>query len=443
MALLTASIAALGGLLFGYDTSVISGAQLFFQRTFQLSDVQLEWAVSVVLLGAMLGAALGGHWADRWGRRPVLVVTGIGYGLFSVWTGLSTGLVTFDIARFLVGVCIGVASLVTPLYISEMAPAKIRGALVSLNQLAITIGIGAAFVVDYALAGSGNWRMMFATAVVPAIVLVVGMIFLPESPRWLAKIGRMDEALTNFRRLGREQEAQAELADVQRVLAEGTVSFRDLFRPGFRTAVWIGIILAILQTGTGINTVIYYAPTILTRAGYPSAKAAILATAYIGAVNILMTVVSILLVDRVGRKPLLIVGTGGMAVSLAFIGYAFLAHLQGFGVFLGVLAFIAFFAVSLGPVLWLLLAEIYPIRVRGAAMSLATLCEWGANFVVAVTFLSLLNWAGPANTFWIFAVLSIVALLFSWLVVPETKGKSLESIEDEFRRLGRSHSVRA
>ncbi|MGH9490841.1 MAG: sugar porter family MFS transporter [Terriglobales bacterium] len=441
--ILTASTAALGGLLFGYDTSVISGAMLFFQHTFHLTTVQLEWAVSAVLLGAMAGSACGGRLTDLWGRRPVLLGTGVAFGVFSVWTGLSTGLATFVIARFFVGCCIGVASLVTPLYISEMSPANIRGALVSLNQLAITVGIGVAYIVDYALAGAKDWRMMFITAVIPAAVLVVGMVFLPESPRWLAKGGRPAEALANFRRLGREQEAQAELADVERVLREETGKFWDLFRPGFRTAVWIGIGLAILQQITGINTIIYYAPDILTHAGYNSAKAAILATAIIGIVNILTTVLAIFLVDRVGRKPLLIIGSAGMAASLFYVGYAFARHLTGLGVFIGVVVYIIFFAVSLGPVVWLMIAEIYPTKIRGAAMSLATCCEWGANFVVAVTFLSLLKAAGAADTFWIFAALSILGLLFCWLVIPETKSKSLEQIEEDFRRLGRRGARRS
>lgn len=435
--ILTASIAALGGLLFGYDTSVISGAMLFFSHTFHLTTVQLEWAVSAVLLGAMAGSALGGRLTDLWGRRWVLLATGAGFGVFSLWTGLSTGLATFVAARFLVGCCIGVASLVTPLYISEMAPAKIRGGLVSLNQLAITVGIGIAYIVDYSLAGSKDWRMMFISAVIPAVLLVVGMMFLPESPRWLAKGGRLREALANFQRLGREQEAQTELADVERVLREETGKFWDLFKPGVRMAVWIGIGLAILQQITGINTIIYYAPDILTRAGYASAKAAILATAIIGVVNILTTVLAIFLVDWVGRKPLLIVGSAGMAASLAFVGYSFSQQAKGVGVFVGVLVYIFFFAVSLGPVVWLMIAEIYPTKIRGSAMSLATFFNWLANFVVAVSFLSLLKAAGTVHTFWIFAGLSILCLLFCWLVIPETKGKSLEAIEESFRRLGR------
>ncbi len=436
MVFLTAATAALGGLLFGYDTAVISGAQLFFKSSFRLSDTQLEMAVGVVLLGAMLGAALGGWLTDRLGRKSVLLATGVCFGAFSLWTGLSTGLATFVTARFLVGGCIGVASMLTPLYISEMSPARIRGALVSLNQLAITVGIVVAYGVDYALAAHKDWRMMFISAVLPAIVLVIGMLFLPESPRWLAKKGRREDALNNFRRLGREDEAQQELADVERVLREETGKFSELFRPGFRTAVWIGVGLAVFQQITGINTIIYYAPTILRNAGFSSARVAILGTVGIGVVNVLATVVSILLIDRLGRKPLLLVGCLGQAAMLGYVGYSFAQHHHGLAVFVGVLLYIVFFAISLGPVVWLMLSEIYPTKIRGAAMSLATFANWFANWVVTVTFLSLLDKLGSVHTFLLFAILSIAAMLFCLWLVPETKGRSLEEIEDSFRKLG-------
>ncbi len=438
MVFLTAATAALGGLLFGYDTAVISGAQLFFKSSFHLSDTQLELAVGVVLLGAMLGAALGGWLTDRLGRKSVLLATGVCFGVFSLWTGLSTGLATFVAARFLVGACIGVASMLTPLYISEMSPARIRGALVSLNQLAITVGIVVAYGVDYALAARQDWRMMFISAVLPAIVLVTGMLFLPESPRWLAKKGRREDALNNFRRLGREDEAQQELADVERVLREETGKFSELFRPGFRIAVWIGVGLAVFQQITGINTIIYYAPTILRNAGFSSARVAILGTVGIGVVNVLATVVSILLIDRLGRKPLLLIGCLGQAAMLGYVGYSFAHHRHGLAVFAGVLLYIVFFAISLGPVVWLMLSEIYPTKIRGAAMSLATFANWFANWVVTVTFLSLLDKLGSVHTFWLFAILSIAAMLFCLWLVPETKGRSLEEIEESFRHLGRA-----
>ena len=295
---LTAMVAALGGLLFGFDTSVISGAMLFLRTDFHLSDTQLEFAVGIALAGALVGSASAGYCTDRWGRRWMLLVTALGFGLFSVLTGLAVGLVSFSVARFFVGACIGIASLAVPLYIAEMAPARIRGALVSLNQLAITVGIGVAYFVDYAFAASESWRWMFASAVFPAIVLLIGMIFLPESPRWLARKGFRDRALENFRRLGRGEEAEAELAEVEGALQEEQEGFGILFQPGFRVAVLVGIGLAIFQQITGINTIIYYSPAILRMSGYPSAKAAILAAAIIGVANVLITLVSMALVDR-------------------------------------------------------------------------------------------------------------------------------------------------
>ncbi len=436
MVVLTAAVAALGGLLFGYDTSVISGAMLFLRTDFHLTDVQLEFAVGIALAGALVGSALAGYSADRWGRRVTLLGTGVGFGVFAILSGLAPGLITFVLARFFVGVCIGVASLVTPLYLAEMSPARIRGALVSLNQLAITVGIGVAYFVDYKLAESQNWRWMFMTAVFPAIVLIIGMIFLPESPRWLARAGFRERALAGFQRLGRGAEAEAELEDVERALQEEQEGFGILLQPGFRIAVFIGIGLAIFQQITGINTIIYYSPEILRMSGYPSAKAAILAAGIIGVVNILVTVVSIFLVDRLGRRFLLLLGTAGMAVALTLVGLAFHSQAAGKVVFYEVIGYIFFFGIGLGPVVWLLISEIYPTKIRGKAMSLATLTVWGANWVVAGTFLSLIHAAGPAGTFWIFAVICVLAFIFCLAFVPETKGKSLEDIERHWRHFG-------
>jgi len=433
MVVLTAAVAALGGLLFGYDTSVISGAMLFLRTDFHLTDFQLEFAVGIALAGALVGSAVAGYCADRWGRRASLMGAGIGFVVFGVLSGLAPGLITFVVARFFVGACIGVASLVTPLYLAEMSPARIRGALVSLNQLAITIGIMTAYFVDYALAASQNWRWMFITAVFPALLLILGMIFLPESPRWLARAGHRERALAGFRRLGRGAEAEAELADVEQILAEEQEGFGILFRPGFRIAVFVGIGLAVFQQITGINTIIYYSPEILRMSGYPSAKAAILAAGVIGVVNVLISVVAVLLVDRLGRRVLLLLGTAGMAVALAFIGLAFHRQTAGKFVFYEMIAYVVFFGISLGPVVWLMISEIYPTKIRGKAMSLATLTVWGANWVVAGTFLSLVHGAGPSGAFWIFAILCVLAFVFCLAFVPETKGRSLEDIERHWR----------
>jgi sugar porter (SP) family MFS transporter len=424
-----AAVAALGGLLFGYDTSVISGAMLFLKGAFRLTDTQLEFAVAIALAGALVGSALAGALTDRFGRRTALILTGIGFALFAVWSGLATGLLTFVLARFFVGVCIGIASLVTPLYLSEMSPARIRGALVSLNQLAITVGIVTGYFVDYALAESQNWRWMFITAVSPSLVLLVGMIFLPESPRWLVRAGFRERALENLYRLGRGAEAEAELKDVEDVLAQQRQGFGILLQPGFRVAVLVGIGLAVFQQITGINTIIYYAPRVLEMSGYPSAKAAIFATAIIGIANVLITVVSILLVDRLGRRLLLLVSTAGMGVALTLVGISFHRHSSGIAVFSEVIFYILSFGIGLGPVVWLLISEIYPTKIRGKAMSIATLSVWGANWLVAETFLSLINAAGPAGTFWIFAGICVLGFLFCLYFVPETKARSLEDIE--------------
>jgi sugar porter (SP) family MFS transporter len=260
------------------------------------------------------------------------------------------------------------------------------------------------------------------------------MIFLPESPRWLAQAGFRDRALTGFRRLGRGEEAAVELEDVERLLTEEQEGFGLLLQPGFRVAVFVGIGLAVFQQITGINTIIYYSPEILRMSGYPSAKAAIFAAGIIGVVNVLITVVSVLLVDRLGRRFLLLFGTAGMAVALIVVGLAFQRHTTGSAVSCAMIAYVIFFGIGLGPVVWLLISEIYPIRIRGKAMSLAVLTVWGANWLVASTFLSLIHGVGPAITFWIFAALCVLAFAFCSFFVPETKGKSLEDLERHWMR---------
>jgi MFS transporter, SP family, galactose:H+ symporter len=430
--ILTASVAALGGLLFGYDTSVISGAMLFLRTDFRLTDTQLEFAVGIALAGALAGSATAGYSTDRWGRRVVLLGTGVGFAIFSVLSGLAFSLASFSVARFFVGACIGVASLVTPLYLAEMSPARIRGALVSLNQLAITVGIGIAYFVDFSLAARKDWRWMFITAVFPAIVLVIGMLLLPESPRWLARKGLRDKALEGFHRLGRGDEAEAELQEIEEALREEEEGFRSLFKPGLRRAVMVGVVLAIFSQISGINTIIYYSPEILRLSGYASAKAAILAAGVIGVVNVLITIVAALVVDRLGRRFLLLLGTAGMAIALGLIGLSFSRHAAGAVVFYIMIGYIVFFGLSLGPVVWLLISEIYPTKVRGQAMSLATLSVWGANWLVAGTFLSLIHAAGPAGAFLAFAAVSVLAFLFCLKFVPETKGRTLEAIERDW-----------
>jgi MFS transporter, SP family, galactose:H+ symporter len=437
----TALVAATGGLLFGYDTGVISGALQFVSGAFHIanSDFLQETAVGMAIFGSLLGSAIAGVAADRWGRRTVLLLTGFAFGVFALMSGEAHSLNVFYVARFMVGVCIGIASMVTPLYLAEMSPARVRGALVSMNQLAITIGIFASYLIDRALTGpgnSGNWRLMFNAAVLPSLVLFIGMLFLPESPRWLARAGREADALRGFKRLGRGDEAEGELRDVQAVLKEEKGGIRMLFQQGgLRIALLVGVGLALLQQFSGINIIIYYAPTILQNAGYPDARAAILAAVEIGALNVAVTILSIFLIDRLGRRFLLLLSTFGMIFTLGGVGYAFQHGLQGKPVVYGMLAYIFFFAIGMGPVMWLLISEIYPTRIRGAAMSIATFAVWMGDWIVTNTFLSLLHKLGQANTFYLYAGINLLAFFFCLKFVPETKNKTLENIERHWLHL--------
>lgn len=422
--------AALGGLLFGYDTSVISGAILFVRQQFQLTPVETEVAVSIVLAGAAIGAAFAGSFGDRYGRRPVLIVNAVLFGVFAVLTGLANSLLQFLAARFVIGVAVGVASMLTPLYIAEVAPHKIRGALVTLNQLAIVTGIVVAYYVDYLYSFSSNWRAMFISAVLPSAVLLIALIFLPESPRWLVIRQRMDDAFRILSRVESTEDASRHMEELKVVAEVDRLKFRDLLGGRFRKPLIIGAGLAIFQQITGVNAIIYYTPTILQMAGFNSAKTAILATLLVGGVNLVVTIVALFLLDRVGRRPLLLCGIGGMLVSLTILGYLFGAsHVSRAAILSDVLAYLACFAIGLGPVFWLLISEIYPTTIRGQAMSVASVTIWIFDLVVSVTFLSLVGAVGPKFSFWIYAAACAAAFVFAFHLVPETKGRTLEQIE--------------
>jgi SP family galactose:H+ symporter-like MFS transporter len=429
-ALMTAIAAALGGLLFGYDTSVISGAILFVRQQFHLTPVETELAVSVVLAGAAIGAGFAGSFGDRYGRKPVLIVNAVLFGVFAVLTGMANGLLLFLAARFVIGVAVGVASMLTPLYIAELAPPRIRGALVTLNQLAIVTGIVVAYYIDFLFSGSANWRAMFMSAAVPSAILLVALIFLPESPRWLVIRERSDEAFQILDRVESTDDARRHLEALKVVTEEDKLRFRDLFAGRFRTPLMIGVGLAIFQQITGVNAIIYYTPTILQMAGFKSAQSAILATVLVGGVNLVLTVVALLLLDRVGRRPLLLFGIGGMLVSLTCLGYLFgTAHVSRVAILSAVLVYLACFAIGLGPVFWLLISEIYPTTIRGQAMSVASVTIWIFDLVVSITFLSLIDALGAKFSFWIYAAACVAAFVFAFRLVPETKGRTLEEIE--------------
>lgn len=429
-----AVITAIGGLLFGYDTGVISGAILFIRDAFSLSSTAQEIVVSAVLIGAVIGASVSGILADKYGRRIMIIVASIIFGVGAIFTALTPEVYSLIAGRIVVGIAIGMASFIAPLYIAEVAPYNIRGALVSLNQLAITIGIVVSYLVDFVFAPSGGWRWMLGLAVVPSIILGVGMYFMPYSPRWLLSKGFSDRAKDVLEKIRGTTLVGDEIAEIKSSLAaERESKWSDLLDPAIRRALIIGIGLAIFQQLTGINTVIYYAPTILLFAGLQSAAVSILATAGIGVINVLLTIVAILLIDRIGRRPLLIGGLVGMVISLMLLGLSF--ALPGLSSSLGILAIISLmlyvgsFAIGLGPVFWLMISEIYPLKIRGRAMSTATVVNWGMNLVVAITFLSLIQLLGTPGTFWLYGIISIIAIIFVYFRVPETKGRSLEEIE--------------
>jgi sugar porter (SP) family MFS transporter len=428
-----AAVASLGGFLFGYDTGVISGALLFLKQRFGLNAATQEIAVSAVLVGAIIGSIVAGRVNDALGRKKTLLILAVIFTAGALLTAISPTLVFFLVCRVIVGLGIGAAASVVPVYISEIAPARLRGTLVTFNQLAVTVGIAVSYWVDLAFAHAGlGWPPMFASAAIPGIALLLGMLLCPETPRWLASKGRWDEAEAVIEHIKGAQLEQ-ELADIRRSLSEERqqLGVRELFTSRLRWALIVGVGLAIFQQLVGVNTVIYYAPTIFEQAGFSSASSAILATSVIGVVNVLATIVAIFLVDRLGRRVLLLGGSGIMVVALVMLGMIFArntGHIGGLTL-VALIIYILAFAISFGPVFWLMSAEIFPTRVRAAGASISSFANWTANLLVSITFLSLIGALGAPATFWLYAFFGVLAFLFSWRLVPETKGRSLEQIE--------------
>ena len=436
---IAAAFSALGGLLFGYDTGVISGAILFIRSEFGLTTFQEEVVVSAVLLGAVIGTACAGYLSDKIGRRRLLLITALIFFLGSLGSAFAPTIILLTIARIFVGISIGISSMTTPLYIAEISPADIRGRLVSLNQFAITIGIVVSYVVDYAFSAHGAWRWMVGIGVFPAIVFGFGMLFLPESPRWLFKHKGARAAMGVLKSIHGKEIAQKEMAEIEGSIQKTKKKWSDCITPWFKRALLIGMCLAAFQQLTGINTVIYYAPTIFEFAGFKSPSIAILATGIVGMVNMLSTIIALWLLDRVGRRPLLLIGLVGMVISLGILGLSFhipsLASSVGWLTVACLVLYVASFAMSLGPIFWLLIAEIYPLEIRGRAMSIATVVNWVANLLVALTFLTLIDVLGKPGAFWFYAAIGVGAWFFSYFLVPETKNKTLEEIEVHWNRL--------
>jgi len=407
-----------------------------------LDGTMTGWAASCALAGCMIGVAIAGPASDRFGRRKVLLGTAVFFLISALGTALPRNITEFVIFRMLGGVGVGAASMVSPLYIAEISPPRLRGRMVSLNQLAIVSGILLSYFVNYFIAGAGDeawnvatgWRWMFGAEAIPAVLLLVLLILVPESPRWLFKQGQREKAGAILRRASGSRIAEEELARIEEALTKDKAILAELFRPGMRTVLVIGIVLAILQQTSGINVIMYYAPEIFKQVGSGTGDA-LLQTIAVGSVNLLFTFVAIWAVDRLGRKPLMIVGAAGMALAQAGIGIAAFTGASPWLLVGFVLGFIACFASSMGPVVWVVLSEIFPTRIRGRAMGLATISLWGANLVVSQTF-PMLNenpWLvevfNRSFPFWVYGSLCVVTVIFVLKVIPETKGKPLEEIE--------------
>lgn len=432
-----AIVASLGGLLSGYDTGVISGALLFINETWDLTDFTQGFLVSSVLIGAVIGAASNGVLADKFGRKKIIIATAIIFMIGSILCAIAPNIEVLILSRIMVGLAVGMVNFVVPLYLSEVSPKNLRGMLVSLYQWAITAGILFSYLINGTFAAAVyNWRWMLLAGVLPATVLLIGMSFLGDTPRWLLSKNRDEEAKKAFNRIEPNVDADYEIKQIKETLKEeldakeNKISFKKwMIMP---LVVGIGIMFA--QICTGINTIIYYAPTIFKISGFDSNISAIYAATGIGVVNFLMTIVAIAFTDKLGRKPLLYFGLTGILISLISLGCAF-QFADILGEYLkwvavgSLVTYIICFACSLGPIGWILVSEVFPLKIRGAAMSLCTVANFAFNFLVVFSFLPLINRIGEAYTFWIFAVVSVFCLFFVYFFVPETKGISLEVIE--------------
>lgn len=433
-------VAALGGLLFGYDTAVIAGAIGPLTTKFDLSPAMVGWAVSSAIWGCVFGAMMAGYMSDQWGRKKVLILTAVLFTISAIGSAIPSTLLTFVIARFIGGLGIGAASMLSPLYIAEIAPSDKRGRLVTLYQLAIVIGINLIYFVNMQIAAAGDetwnvevgWRYMLGSGVIPALLFLVLLFLVPESPRWLIKRNKNEEALNTLERVNGTDKAGVIFNEIKSTLNEEAGTIRELFAPGLRRALAVGIVLALFSQITGINAIIYYAPEIFKSAGVASGSA-LAQTFLIGIVNTIFTFVALWLIDIAGRKKLLLWGVTGMVICLLGTGLCFYLDVVGVWLLIFILGYIACFASSLGPIPWVIMSEIFPTKIRGTAMSLATLVLWIGVVLITQLTPMLLESVGGAFTFWLFMVNAIILVVFTWLRIPETKNKTLEEIEKSWK----------
>ena len=426
-------VAAVGGFLFGYDISIISGAVIFIKQDFVLSGSALGFAMSSAQIGSIFGAVFGGKISDLIGRKKSLFFASLLFGISAIFTALAGSMEVFNVFRFVGGLGVGLASIVSPMYIAEVSPSSIRGRLVTLNQFAICIGLLSAIMVSYFLSFSQSWRWMFASEGVPILFFAVGLFFIPESPRWLVKKGRKKDALIVLQKINGDEVAKTEIAEIEDSLRIETGKFSELFQKGIRTALIIAVLLAFFQQWSGATPMLLYAPLIFQKAGFIQASDAIFQSMLLAGWLVLCTAFALWIVEKVGRRQLLIFGTLAMALGMLCTAMFFYFELKGIFLLFMMFLSIGAYSISLAPLTWLIMAEIFPTRVRGVAMSIASLVLWVSTVMVNQLFPTLSNlseklFGSEFGIFLIYAAVCLITAVFVWLVLPETKGKSLEQI---------------
>jgi SP family arabinose:H+ symporter-like MFS transporter len=440
--LFATAVTAIGGFLFGYDTAVINGANTYLKSHFLLSPVQEGMAGASAIFGCIPGALFAGFLSDRFGRKKLLIICGLLYAVSGLLSAVPRTFPEFLAARFISGLGIGASSMICPVYITEVSPEKLRGRLGTLFQLGIVTGIFLTLFINKVIQGFGNdiwnasmgWRWMLGMEVVPAAVFIVLLFTVPESPRWLTSQGREQAARDILAKIGGAEHAEKELLSIRGAMSQEQGRFSELFSRSYFKPLLIAVVLMAGSQFCGINAIIYYSTKIFESAGALK-NAAFASTVWIGLVNLLFTFVAIAFVDRAGRRPLLLIGTALQVVALALVGWMFHTGQNGPALLVCIMVFIAAFAMAMGPIPWILCSEIFPNKVRGRAMSIATFTIWGSCYVVAQTF-PVLNDSkviGPTLTFWLYGAVSLLSFLFVWLAVPETKGRTLEEIEAGWR----------
>ena len=440
-------IAAIGGFLFGFDTGVISGTIIFLQdaKGWALTDSQLSGVTTAVLLGAVFGCLISGKITDLIGRKKIIIITSVIFICGALLSGSAPDVHFLIVSRLFLGVGIGIASYSVPLYIAEISPTRNRGALVTINQLMITVGILVSYITDYWIANDADpfsWRLMFHIGVIPGITLFIGMFFLPETPRWLISKGRIEEGAMVLKKVEDANLIESSLNKLKDEIAteeQNRGSIKNVFASGLKYPLIIGIGIMILAEFTGIDTIVYYTPKIFRIAGYISNEQSILPAIIVGGANVLFTILSLFLVDKIGRRPLYFIGLSGLVITLFSLGLCFyfqneLGSHFSFLTIAAMFLFIGSFAVSFGPLSWLLISEIFPLKFRGLGMSIGAFTLWSATTIVNYSFLKIVDLLTLAGAFWAFSIVGIISCIWGFFYIPETKGKSLEYIEDHWQK---------